>query len=142
VNDSGVLGMPLRIMISLMVIALMVPALAAVADDMEMAADEAEGESLAGQVADAAARAYLSGAGSSVSLSMDIPFGRSLAIGGDGADAFTIRILSDGEQSGRLVMDNPPIRLICPETVLEGDAELLFEAVPHDGRLCVAVTVS
>lgn len=141
-NDSGVLGMPLRIMISLMVIALMVPALVAMADDMGMAADEAEGESLAEQVADASARAYLSGVGSSVALSMDIPFGRSLAIGGDGADAYTIRIYSNGELTGKFVLDSPPIRLLCPETVLEGDADLLLEAVPHEGRLCVAVTVA
>lgn len=141
-NDSGVLGMPLRIMISLMVIALMVPALVAMADDMGMAADEAEGESLAEQVADASARAYLSGVGGSVALSMDIPFGRSLAIGGDGADAYTIRIYSDGELTGKIVLDSPPIRLLCPETVLEGDADLLLEAVSHEGRLCVAVTVA
>jgi len=134
--------MPFRIMISLMVIALMVPALAALANDMEMAADEAEGESLAELVADASARAYLSGAGSSVSLTMDMPAGRSLAIGGEGADAYTIRIFSDGEPLGSIVLDNPPIRLICPETVVEGYAELLFEAVPHEGRLCVAVTVA
>ena len=141
-NDSGVLGMPFRIMISFMVIALMVPALVAVANDMDMAADEAEGASLAEQVADASTRAYLSGVGGAVSLSVDIPIGRSLGIGGEGADAYTIRIYSDGKVSGKVVLDNPPIRMLCPETMLEGDRELLFEAVSHEGRLCVAVTVS
>ena len=141
-NDSGVLGMPLRIMISMMVIALMVPALVSMSQDMDRAADEAEGAAIAEQVADAATRAYLSGVGDSVTSSLEIPFGRALAIGGDGADAYTIRIYSDGVQTGRVVMDNPPIRLLGPETMLEGGAVLVLETVAVDGRLCVAVSAS
>ena len=141
-NDSGVLGMPFRIAISLMVIALMIPAVVSVSHDMDMAVDEAEGVSLAEQVAEATTRAYFSGVGSAVSLSMDIPSGRVLEIGGEGADSYSIRIYSDGRLLGRVVIDNPPIRMLCPETKVEGEAELLFEAVMQDGRVCVAVTAA
>ncbi len=92
-NDSGVLGMPFRIAISLMVIALMVPAAVSISHDMEMEADEAEGVSLAEQVAEATTRAYFSGVGGTVSLSMDIPQGRALGIGGDGADAYSLSLI-------------------------------------------------
>jgi len=141
-NDSGVLGMPLRIMISLMVIALMVPALVSVSQDMDRAADEAEGTAIAEKVVDAATRAYLSGVGGSVTASVEIPLGRALAIGGDGADAYCIRIYSNGVQTGKVVMDNPPFRLLGPEMMLEGGAVLVLEAVAVDGRLCVAVSAS
>lgn len=140
-DESGVLGMPFRIMVSLTVIGLMLPAVLVATQGLEDAAEETEMDAFAEAVADKATRAYLAGKGSTVSMTTDIPFGKAIGIGGSGADAYSVRMYSEGELIGRHYLDNPVFRIVCDDTLITGESDIVFRTSVVDGRCCVEASV-
>jgi len=134
--------MPFRIMISLMVIGLMLPAVMALVDDYEDRSDAREADDIARFVADTAEEVYVAGPGNSISAVLDISPGRAVGIGGESADAYSVRAMVDGEVVGRIMLDAPVFRIMSEDTILSGYCTLLFRAVMSEGRLCVEVTRS
>lgn len=124
---DGVLGMPVRLAVCFVVIGVMVPVVMDAAWDAE---EESSGfvlEAQANRVRSAAVKAFYGDGYASAEV--DLPPGGSLMIGGDGADAYAVRLLSYGEEIGKVYLENPDIRVIGPETVLSGFSTITFRSV-------------
>lgn len=82
--------------------------------------------------------AYYSGEGADAYFAFDIPSGCGISLGGDGADAYTIRLTSDGETVATRYIENPAVAVVT-ETHLSGSGTVGFCCFVDEGRLCVEV---
>lgn len=129
------IGLPVRLTVCFLILGLMVPA---VLDITDTAMDEISLKDLREQASvleDAMQRAYSSG--EIVSVRLDIPMDQSLAVGGLRGDAFSIRLMSDGETVDTVLTTNPTVPVTSGETVMKGHVLVII-----DGRSGSGVEVS
>lgn len=134
-DRSGVIGLPVRLAVCFLILGLMVPV---VLDSTETAREEMSLKDLREQASaleDALQRAYSSG--QVISLRMDVPVGQSLAVGGDGGDAYTIRLVSDGVVVDRVITSNPTVPVTNGQTTVSGNTTVIV-----DGRSGTGVEVT
>ncbi len=106
----------------MLIIATVTPIVLNMADVAEHGMETSESMSEARTLADGVSRAYYGGSGTTVTVSLSLPAGESLAIGGDEGDAFSIRIFIDGEERERVLLQNPSVEILGGETEISGDA--------------------
>lgn len=116
--------MPVRLAVCFVVIGIMVPIVVDAAWDAEDTSSEYALRSEAAGLRSAATEAFYGNGYASAEVYL--PAGNALAVGGDGVDAYAVRLLSNGEEIGRLYLENPDIRVIGPETVFTGVATVIF----------------
>ncbi len=139
-DRKGVIGMPVRLAMTFLVLALAVPVLMDSVEDYR-AVTEASGLMVQAEaVSDTAEKTFYAGEGGAFTAEISVGHGNRLVIGGQGADAYTIRMFCGNEDVGRLVMDRPAVRIAGGGIAVSGEMTLLFECV-DDGAGC-AVEVS
>lgn len=125
-NRRGVLGMPVRLAMAILILALCVPPLAAAVEDYRGDNVAAEASDDAEAIAGAAAAIYYEGEGSSATVHYSLPDGCTVEIGGEGQDAFTVRVVSGGETQHMVSSDHPTVRYLNPLTLTgSGDIRLV-----------------
>ncbi len=97
-DRRGIIGMPVKLAVCILVLGLMVPL---VLDAVEDAEDEMSSYGIlqeAESLRDAIQRAYFQDC--TVTHEIDLPSGRSISVGGSDGKGYVLRLLVDGEQVG------------------------------------------
>lgn len=133
------IGLPVKLAVCLLVIGLMTPV---VMDAMEDADTETSLMNLRTEamvLADAIGDVYYGGVESSVSLSLSVPPGQSIEAGGDGAEAYTLRLLDDGENVDVVYLDRPVVPVLNDTVSLSGVCDVVLRCTVLDGLYGVEI---
>ncbi len=120
-DRSGVLSIPVKLMVCFLVIGLMTPILmdCVKTADEEIAVSGIRSEAIG--LKDGITDAYYKG-GTTVFVDVSLEPGHALIVGGDGIDGYAIRLAIDGEVVDRLYLESPSVRVLGGELTIEGDA--------------------
>ncbi len=139
-NRKGMIGMPVRLAITFLILAITVPLLMGVVDDLR---DDVGASDLAVQadiVTKTAEKAYYAGIGSTFTANVSIDHNGQLIIGGDGSDAYSVRMIYSNKETGKVIMDRPLVK-ISNEISVSGVNVLMFICVPDGDGSAVEVSV-
>ena len=141
-DARGILGLPLKLAVAMLVMAAMVPLVAGMVSTAEDSLSSADAQSDAESLADAASRAYYGGEGTSVAVSVSLQSGQSILMGGDGGLEYVLRITDGGEEVSRVYITAPAVPVLGGVTEVSGDALVTFTCATVDGVYGVTVSVS
>ena len=133
------MSLPLKLAISFLIIGLMMPSVITMTQNTQEDAQEMVVRSVAGQLSDAMTDCYYDGLGSGRTVNLTVPSGYSLEVGGDGTQAYIIRIVHGGEVVDRIYLDSPGFPVIGDITRISGTMRVEISAVVCDGILGVEV---
>lgn len=138
-NDRrGVIGMPIRLAVVFMILALTVPVMVGFVGDFRKNTEISDLTVQAETVSDTAKKTYYAGVGGVFTADVSVGFDCELIIGGESYNAYEIKMVRSGEEVGKVIMDRPPVRI--PEPVhVTGTHTLKFECVYHEGGTAVKV---
>ncbi|MGI5965021.1 MAG: hypothetical protein ACOX8L_04130 [Candidatus Methanomethylophilaceae archaeon] len=139
-NRKGVIGMPVRLATAFLILAVAVPIMMGAAGHLEKESDAAGLREQADIMSATAEKAYYGGTGSVYTADVRIAGNCMLEIGGDGSDAYRIKMFSGNEEVGCTVMERPPVKF-CSHMILTGTLKLCFEYVESPKECGVKVTV-
>ena len=117
---DGVMDLPVKLAVCFLILGLMVPVLM---QSVDYADDEISSDTIRMEASDlkkALVKAYYSG-GTIIRVDMHLDPGHALAVGGDGGDGYSIRMIIDGREIGREYLDRPVFAVIGSESVISGD---------------------
>lgn len=137
-DRSGVLSIPVKLMVCFLVIGLMTPVLM---DSVQRADDEISVSGIredAIGLKDAVLKAYYEG-GTAVFADLSIEPGQALVVGGDGPERYVIRMAVNGEVVDSLYIDSPSVPVLNDELWLEGDMTVRIAAASEDGDYGVRI---
>lgn len=124
-DRRGIIGMPVKLAVCILVLGLMVPL---VLDAVEDAEDEMSSYGIlqeAESLRDAIQRAYFQDC--TVTHEVDLPSGRSISVGGSDGTGYVLRLLVDEEQVG---------------TVSLGAAQTLSDGIVISGHMTVRLNAT
>lgn len=130
----------MKLAVSFLIIAMFVPPMLSMADDVSEEADIDIMAEEARRLIDTIHRVYYSGVGSEASLTPDLPTGCGLAVGGGSGESYTVRLVSDGEVVDECYIENPAVAVAGDESVIAGGKAVVLRCVLLDGRVCVEVS--
>ena len=115
-DRKGIMSLPIRLMVTMMVIAIALPIIMTAMDGSEQDMAGAEMEKEAEKFRNAAVLAHYSGNGCSRTVQLELPAGCELSVGGQGGDAYSIRMSYNGEVISTVYFESPPLMIIQPMT--------------------------
>ena len=133
-DGKGVTGFPWRISLAFLLVALCVPPLAGLAEGFQDTADGCEIQTEIEQITNSASTVYFGGAGTSLSIDLSILPGYEITLGGEGAEAYCIKVSDPRGGETLTYMDCPAAKFLNTVT-LTGSCtlELVCEAEPEYG---------
>ena len=133
-DGKGVTGFPWRISLAFLLVALCVPPLAGLAEGFQDTADGCEIQTEIEQITNSASTVYFGGAGTSLSIDLSILPGYEITLGGEGAEAYCIKVSDPRGGETLTYMDHPAAKFLNTVT-LTGSCtlELVCEAEPEYG---------
>lgn len=135
------MALPLKLAISFLVIGLMLPTMIAMTDIADERAEIMVVRSVAEDLTDTLTGCYYDGTGSGRAVTITVPSGYSIELGGEGSSAYIVRILNDGEVVDRVFLDSPGFPVIGETVRLSGTVVLDVSAVISDDVLGVEVRI-
>ena len=139
-NRKGVMGLPIKLMVTMMIIAISLPALTGIMDDSERDMADAEMGQEVERFMNAAILAHRSGDGSSRTVTITLPAGCELCVGGEGSDAFCVRSVYNGEMVSKNYFETPVLK-ISEQMVFSGNVTLKLTSNDSDDIPEIEVTV-
>ena len=139
-NRKGMIGMPVRLAVTFLILAITVPLLMGVTDDLREDVGASDLMVQAGIVSETAGKAYYAGIGSAFTVNVSIDHNSRLIIGGDGSDAYTVRMIYGDKETGKIVMDRPLVK-ISKEISVSCENTLMFVCVRDGSGSAVEVSV-
>jgi hypothetical protein len=139
-NKKGVMGLPIKLMVTMTIIAISLPALTGIMDDSERGMADAEMGQEAERFMNAAVLAHRSGDGSSRTVSISLPAGCELCVGGEGSDAFCVRSMYNGEIVSKNYFEMPVLK-ISEQMTFSGKVTLKLTSVDCGNIPEIEVTV-
>ena len=134
-NRKGIMGLPLKLTIMMMVLMLSIPVVTSIMEYNEERMMDMAMSKEASKIEDAVRSVYRSGEGSYSIVDIDIPENCSMTIGGYSVNSYTIACLHDGKELSRRYMDNPAVRF-ADITEINGCARLeISMSYDHDGKI-------
>lgn len=131
-DAHGIMGLPFKLAIIMVVIAVMTPIVAGVTQDAKDVMDLMQPENEASELKDAASRLYYSNVGSTVTVDLSLGPDECLMVGGEGTEAYTIRIVRNGEIEKRIYIDHPEFPFLGGATAISGTGPVKLECVIED----------
>ncbi len=104
---KGVIGLPVRLMVSFLIITLMVPFVVDAVDDIRGEINDGELYGIAEDLGDQISRVHSKGTRYISQMDLEIPDGTSLVIGDDGG--MTIGIFRGDSRIGHVILDCPVV---------------------------------
>ena len=140
-DRRGVIGFPMRLMLAAVLLALCTPVLAEMTEGFRDQTYENEAQCQTDKIREASASLYMSGPGASRVVSLDIPAGYSITLGGEGAQAYSVTILKGVEEVMTIYNEHPSFRFIESMEDIAGHCDLLLTCERHDGGCGIRVAV-
>ena len=141
-NGNGVVDLPIRLMIVVLIVCISVPLLTSAMERGESGNAEAAMDSEIDRIFNAAAAVHYSGIGSSRTVSVTIPDGSEIVIpGGGGSDGYSVSKFYKGRDAGTRYMESPPIRFVTERLTITHSVLLLITSEIVDGQPAVRVSV-
>ena len=116
-DGKGVTGFPWRISLAFLLVALCVPPLAGLTEGFQDTADGGELQTEIERITNSASTVYFGGAGTSLSLDLIILPGYEITLGGEGAEAYCIKVTDPRGGETRTYMDHPAARFLNTVTL-------------------------
>jgi len=135
------IGFPLRLAVTFLILALFVPVALGMVSDMEESSSAVSAKAEADKIADAAKRTYYSGVGSTDSVSISLSSRSCLIVGGEGSDSYCIAVLFDDKVMEKVYLQRPSVKFLGDELYLMGNATLSMKCVIKDGVYGVEVSI-
>jgi len=140
-NGKGVIDLPVKLMVIVIIVSLSVPMLVGAMERGEangaLSAMNAETDKLFSS----ASAVHYSGIGSSRSVQMNLPDGCEIFIpGGSGSEGYSVKMFFKGGNVGTRYMDRPPVSFISDGMTISGSCMLLITSEIRDGYAAVKVT--
>ncbi len=104
-SRKGVLGMPIKLTGSFLIIALMVPPVMAMVDDIREDMAVQQMSSAGEKLREALTKVYSKNPSYTIHMEMSVPDGGRMDVGGD--EPTIIRLFLDGERSGIIILGAP-----------------------------------
>jgi len=139
-NKKGVMSLPIKLMVTMMIIAVSLPALTGIMDDSERGMADAEMGQEAERFMNAAVLAHRSGDGSTRTVSISLPAGCELCVGGEGSDAFCVRSVYNGEIVSKDYFETPVLK-INEQMTFSGNVTMKLTSVDSEDVPEIEVTV-
>jgi hypothetical protein len=141
-DKKGVIDLPVKLMVVVLIISLSVPLLVTSVERGESNNATSAMNSEVDKIFNAVAAVHYSGTGSSRTVSVTIPDGCEIVIpGGNGSDAYSVITRYKSNETGVRYMDQPPVRFIAHNLVITGSCLLLISGHVIDGQSAVRVSV-
>lgn len=140
-DRKGTIGMPVRLAVTFLILAITIPLLTDAVGEYQESTEEIRLMAGANIISDTAERTFYAGEGSAFTAEVSIGNGNRLFIGGEGADAYTIRMFCGDSDAGRIVMDRPAVRIAGDGIYISGQRTLMFECVKDSLGCAVEVSV-
>ena len=140
-NGKGVIDLPVKLMVIVIIVSLSVPMLAGAMERGEtngaLSAMNAETDKLFSS----AASVHYSGIGSARTVQMNLPDGCEIFIpGGNGSEGYSVKMFFKGNNVGIRYMDRPPVMFVSDGMTISGSCMLLITSEIRDGHAAVKVT--
>lgn len=139
-DRGGIMSLPVKLMITMVIIALSVPMLTAALDSSQ---EDMAGTEMAQEVQkfkNAANLAHFSGNGCSRTVEINLPAGCELSVGGEGSDAYSIRTVYNGNLVSTEYFESPVLK-ICNVMTFTGHMILKLTSVEGNTIPEIEVTV-
>jgi hypothetical protein len=136
-DRRAVIDLPIKLLVAMTVLAISIPMLAQAMDDNREDMMESDMDREAGRIADAMAAVHYAGGSSSRTLNVDLPAGCEIAIGGNGSEAYSMRLVCDGRQIGQRWFERPVVA-VNESVVLTGNCTVMVRCT---GNGTVGVTL-
>lgn len=127
-NKKGVLELPVKLMVAVILLTISLPIISDALENNENDMMNSEMEHEANIIHDAVSLAYYSGVGTSRTVTVDLPAGCEISLGGDDDDAYSMRLLYNGNVTSTMYFDRPIVK-IADETTLTGCCSVMFTSV-------------
>ena len=130
-DRGGIMSLPVKLMITMVIIALSVPMLTSALDSSQEDMAGAEMSHEVQKFKNAANLVHFSGNGCSRTVEIDLPAGCEMSVGGKGSDAYSIRTAYNGELISTEYFESPVLK-ICNEMTFTGHMILKLTSVEGD----------
>lgn len=127
-DSKGVMGMPIRLSVAFLIIALCIPILYGAVEDFEDETDVASAESEAKRIVDAATSVHYQRLGASAVVDISLVSGCEMVID-PSADAGGIRIMRNGELKDTVYCQRPPLMFVGEPLIITGPMTLRVTSV-------------
>lgn len=138
-DDRGILSLPMKLTVAVLIVTVMTPLVVGMVGNAEDRISTLESETDARILSDGISRAFYGGVGTSVTVTLSIPVYESMEIGGGGADAYAIRLISGGVVRDRILIEKPAVPVLGEAQSFSGEVSLKITCVREDGTLGVTV---
>ena len=132
------IGMPLKLMVSFLLIGLMLPAITGMVSMVEESSEDVGADPSCAAVEECIYKVFRAGSGSMETVHVGLGPEDSIALGGEGVDAHSIRLYRNGELKRTVYLDKAPVVLSGTTSVIAG-GDVTFECESVDGKLVVGV---
>lgn len=139
-DDRGILGLPVKMAVAMVIVVTMAPLLLGMVQTAEDSMTVLTAESEAKRIADGMTRAYYGGVGTEETVLVTIPVGESVEMGGSGTDAYVIRVMDPYGNVTRLYAGTPSIPVIGDAVSITGEAAVRITCAVVDGVYGVTVS--
>ncbi|MFA6680250.1 MAG: hypothetical protein WCR96_07170 [Candidatus Methanomethylophilaceae archaeon] len=139
-DRKGVLGLPIKLMITMIILALSIPLIVEAMEDNEVNMMNSEMEQEVSKLKDAVSAVHYSGKGSSRTVDINVPAGCEISIGGTGTDAYSVRASFEGKQMFTAYFEKP-IVMVPHEILITSGCTLLLKSTYYDERAGIEVTI-
>ena len=139
-DRRGVMSLPIRLMITMMIIAISVPVLSDAMENNQENMAGAEMNHESEKFMNAANLAHFSGNGCSRTVEINLPAGCEMCVGGEGSDAYSIRMVYNGKIVSTNYFESPVLK-ITDEMTFTGRITLKLTNVETGGTPRIEVTV-
>lgn len=123
-DRRGIIGMPIKLAVAVLVIATMTPVIVDMVDDAEDSLSIIDTESEARKIVEAVSDAFFGGYGCTVSVNVSIPTGESIVLGGSSGNEYSLRIMANGEVKKKILLERPGVPVLNDEIEISGDTVL------------------
>ncbi len=110
-DSRGIMSLPIKLMVTALVITISLPLLTNVMDDSERDMASTEMDQEVAKFMKAAELAHRSGNGSSRTVSISLPAGCEMCVGGNGSDMFCVRSVYNGETVSKHYFETPALKI-------------------------------
>ena len=133
------IGMPLKLMVSFLLIGLMLPTIVGMVSVVADQSSVTGTDSGCSAVEDCIYRVFRSGSGSLETVHVDLGPKETIVLGGTGVDAHSIRLYVNEELKKTVYLNKAPVMLSEEVSEIVGSVDVTFGCVIEDRKLVVGV---